>query len=77
MPKISRPEPDPIIAEHIEEISVPGVPWTSMSHITLMQLYKAYGSVMINELLSDYFRRLKEWNKELVNQRNSNDWDPW
>lgn len=47
--------PDPRIARYIAEVSKPGVPWISTSHIVLLGLYQEYGRDTIDKLLADYW----------------------
>lgn len=58
---MNRPEPDPRIASYIAELEVPGIPYISTSHWSLLKLYGAHGVSTVDGLVSDYFKRKGEY----------------
>lgn len=63
-PKTPKPTPDPRIAAYIAEIETPGIPYFSYSHLTLCRLNGEHGQQAVDALLSDYFLRLRQWDKD-------------
>lgn len=53
----SSPEPDPRIAGYIAEISQPGIPYVSTSHLTLHDLYGMHGRGTVDQLIDHFFKR--------------------
>lgn len=58
----SRPEPDPRVAEYVREVTEPGVPIYSTSHLTLSALYQVHGQAVVEALLRDHWFKLRVWN---------------
>lgn len=56
-----RPEPDPRIAAYVAEVSAPGIPYVSTSHVTLARLYDAHGRDTVDALLSAHWDALRTW----------------
>lgn len=56
-----KPTPDPRIAAYVEEVSRPGVPYVSTSHVTLGRLYDAHGRATVDSLLAAHWQALREW----------------
>ena len=46
---------DQRIAAYVAEVSQPGIPHFSTSHITLRNLYSDHGKEVIDQLLSDHW----------------------
>jgi hypothetical protein len=57
----AKPEPDPIIAKYVAEVSVPGVPWISTSHHELARLYSKYGQGRVIMLLNEHWANMREY----------------
>lgn len=46
---------DPRIAAYVAEVSQPGIPYVSMSHYVLAELYVLHGEQVINDLLTAHW----------------------
>lgn len=56
---MSEPKPHPFIADYIYEISKPGIPYISNSHVKLWQMGIQHGHVLIQDLINQYFKALR------------------
>lgn len=52
-------QPDPRIAAYVAEVSQPGIPFVSTSHITLLRLYEQHGKDVIDQLLAEYWAAVR------------------
>lgn len=52
-------KPDPRIAAYVAEVSRPGVPYLSTSHLTMGRLYQEHGRCVIDQLLKEYWESLR------------------
>jgi len=55
------PIPDPRIAAYVAEVSVPGVPWISSSHITLRHINIEYGQATVQHLLDKHWAAMRSY----------------
>jgi hypothetical protein len=58
---MSAPKPDPRIAAYVAEVSAPGIPWISTSHVTLRRLWDEHGKATVQGLLQAYWVALGEF----------------
>ena len=47
---------DPRIAAYVKEVSQPGIPYISHSHVTLRELYSEHGQKVIDDLLAAHWK---------------------
>jgi hypothetical protein len=53
------PQPDPIIAAYVAEVSAPGIPYVSTSHVTLSRLYSEHGRARVDALLAEHWAAVR------------------
>lgn len=51
---------DPRIAAYVKEVSQPGIPYVSHSHVTLRELYSEHGQQVIDDLLAAHWKEQRE-----------------
>jgi len=66
---MKKPEPHPVIAAYINEVSVPGIPWISTSHNTLLHLWNSHGQANIDRMLVQFWDEQRAYDKFLTAQR--------
>lgn len=69
---MNKPEPHPLIAAYIAEVSVPGVPWVSTPHLTLRGLYNQYGQSRIVMLINEHWANMREYAVSLKREHAEN-----
>jgi hypothetical protein len=61
MTELPEPQPDPRIAGYVAEVSVPGIPWISTSHLTLQRLNGEHGKRVVADLLDEFWSAHSLW----------------